>query len=464
MIPSTKTAYRLFIEGSITLARMEANGLPVCERSLDRNIEQLDQSISDVSSKLKKHPVYAEQRKKYGKETSLGSRDQLATILFDCLKVPGGVKSPKSGRYIMDEEAVDAIDNDYLDDYISLQKMHKIRGTYLQAFRRDTIDGRLRGHFNLHNVKSFRGSSDSPNLQNLPARNKTLLNFVKGTIVPPKDHVLVEIDFKNLEVFVACSYHKDPTMIRYLDTDYDMHMDIARQTFMFGDEFTKENPKKAKELRQAAKGFSFSLSYGDYYASIARKMWKDVNKLGMAEHLHSQGIKRLGMEFDYTEGEWIESHGEDAFVTKIRSMENHFWDVLFRDYGKWRKDWYNQYLARGYFTTLTGFSWYGVERRNGILNYCVQGAAYHCLLQSMIWIQKEIDRTRMSCDLICQVHDSLLAIVHKDQLHEYVGMCTMYMTTKLREAWPWQVITLKVETEYSYVSWADKQLYTGTES
>ena len=50
MIPSTKTAYRLFIEGSITLARMEANGLPVCERSLDRNIEQLDQSISVVSS------------------------------------------------------------------------------------------------------------------------------------------------------------------------------------------------------------------------------------------------------------------------------------------------------------------------------------------------------------------------------------------------------------------------------
>jgi len=446
------------------LARMEANGLPVCERSLDRNIELLDQSISDVSSKLKKHPVYIEQRKKYGKETSLGSRDQLATILFDCMKVPGGVKSPKSGRYVMDEEAVDAIDNDYLDDYIQLQKMHKIRGTYLQAFKRDTIDGRLRGFFSLHGVKSFRGSSDSPNLQNLPARNKILLNFVKGTIVPPKDHVLVEIDFKNLEVFIACSYHKDATMVRYLDTDYDMHMDIARQTFMFGDEFIKENPKKAKELRQSAKGFSFSLAYGDYYRNIALKMWKDVNKLGMSEQLASQGIKRLGLDFDHNEGEWIESHGDDAFVTKIREMESVFWNVLFKDYGKWRKDWYNQYLARGYFTNLTGFTWAGVERRNSIINYPVQSTAYHALLQSMIWIQKEIDRTGMDCELICQVHDSLLGIVHKDQLHDYVGMCTMYMTTKLREAWPWQVITLKVETEVSPVSWADKTAYTGNES
>lgn len=464
MKPATSSAYRLFHEGAIALSRMESVGLPVNPAKLNAAQDEVTAKIRDLSSRLREHEVYSIQRKKFGKDCSLGSREQLAYVLYGHMKLPGATKS-EAGRYKLDENALLALDNDYVTEFLKLQKLQKLKGTYLDAFSREIVDGRVYGSLNLNTVKSFRGSAEAPNLNNLPSRNVGITRYVKSTICPPEGYYLVEIDYSALEVHVAACYHKDPTMIDNLNTGYDMHTAVSKQCYKYDDAWIADNLKLAKVLRTAAKSDAvFSWFYGNYYVDVALRLWKTAVKTGMVDYLASKGIKRLGLVYDFVEKKWVEQGGPDAMVTHIKSVEHDFWKVRYPDYDQWRRDWYQAYQQKGFFHTLTGFTWWGAEKRNFIINCPIQGSAFHCLLQSIIDIDKEITARKMGSRLFLEVHDSLLAIVPKNELHDFVGMAKEIMTDKLRAKWPWLILPLKVETEVSDVSWFDKVAYTGLEN
>lgn len=442
---------------------MERIGLPVNMTKLAANREEVAGSIRKLETKLRQHEVYRLQQKIYGKETSLGSREQLADVLFNRMGFKGAKKG-KNNKYALDEDVLRNIDSDYIDDYLKLQKFYKLKGTYLDALQRDAVNGRVHGFMNLHNVKSFRGSADSPNLNNLPSRNKAITRLVKGCVCPPEGWYIVESDYSALEVHVAACYHHDPTMIDNLENGYDMHTAISKQCYRYDDDFIAANRPLAKELRQSAKGDAvFSWFFGNYYVDVCQRLWKTAKKKDLLPHLASKGIKRLGLEFDVKEGEWVEVPGPDAFVTHIKEVENDFWNKRYAVYGQWRKDWYAAYLQKGYCTNHTGFTWYGVEKRNFLINFPIQSSAFHCLLQSIIDMQAEIAKRNMQSRLFLEIHDSVLALVPRHELHDYIAMTTDIMTTKLRTKWPWICLDLKVEHEVSDVSWADKQSYTGNE-
>lgn len=465
MIPSTKDAYRLFHQGAVALARVESVGMPLDVAKLQANSEEVQAQIRTIERELRSDPIYKEQQRIYGKDASLGSREQLAEILFGRMGLPGAKRSAKTGKYKLDDEILRGLGIEYGEKYLDMQKLHKIKGTYIDGLLRDCVNGRVHGFINLHNVKSFRGSADSPNLNNLPSRDKKLLRYIKGAICPLAGWYIVESDYSALEVHVAACYHKDPTMIAHLETGYDMHSSVSQQCFIFDDTFAQANKSLAKSLRQATKGdFVFGAMYGNYYLDIALRLWQTATKTGMLEHLASKGIKRLGLEFDPEEGKWVENGGPDAFVTHIKAIEDDFWNNRYAVYGQWRRDWYRAYCQKGYFQSLTGFTWSGVEKRNFIINAPVQGSAFHCLLQSIIDIQREISSKKMRSRIFLEIHDSILALVPAEELHEYVSMSNDIMTTKLRQKWPWICLDLKTEVEVSNVSWADKQEYTGNEA
>lgn len=463
MKPASPIAYRLFHQGALALSRMESVGLPIDSTKLAKSLADVTAMIRTAESSLRKSDIYKAQQRKFGKDTNLNSRDQLAWVLYTHMKMPGGTKSDK-GRYKLDEDTLRVIDDPFIDDYLKWQKLNKLKGTYLGPMSRECIDGRVYGFLNLHNVKTYRLSADSPNLNNLPSRNGPIVKLIKSTICPPEGQYIVEIDYSALEVFVALCYHRDPTMFDNLITSFDMHTSLAKQCFLYDDLWIADNPKLAKILRTETKGSAtFGFFYGNYYLDVALRLWKTAVKTGMVEHLAGKGIKRLGLTFDYAENKWVEHGGPDAFVTHIQSVEHDFWGKRYPQYGQWRRDWYQAYLQKGYFNTLTGFVWHGAEKRNFVINCPIQGSAAHCLLQSIIDIQAEIAKRKMRSQPFLEVHDSLLATVPREELHEYVAMASDIMTTKLREKWPWLIIPLKVEVEVSDVSWFDKKSYTGDE-
>jgi len=442
------------------LGHMECVGMPMCPDALDQSDLEISQEIRKQEAFLREQPIYAAQRRRYGKATGIGKREQLADILYNEMKLPGATRSKKTGKYVLDDNALDALDYlPYIKTFRTLSKLHKIKGTYIDGLRRESVDGRVRGFLQLHNVKSFRSSSDSPNMTNLPSRGM-LAKFIKRCVKPKPGHFIVEIDYSALEVHIAACYHKDPTMMEYLESGYDMHSDMSKECFLYDDAWKVANEKQHKLIRNMTKGtFTFAAFYGSTYKSIALGLWRNANKLGLIDHLASKGIAKLGMEFDDEEGKWVEMHSKDAFISHIRAVDKDFWKRRFPVYDAWKDSWYNAYQRNGYFNTLTGFAWWGVEQKNFVINAPVQGSAAHCLLQSIIDIGKEIVCRNMRTELFLEVHDSLLAEVPENELDDYVAMARDIMTTKLRQKWKWLNLDLKVEVEYSDISWADKIPY-----
>lgn len=450
---------RLLMEGSYALSVMESNGLPVCAQALKEADEEISQKIRSIGDRLRDDPIFTQQRRRYGKEANLGAREQLAHVLYLDMKLPGARKSHKSGRYVMDDQTLEDLESrhnlPYLTGYRKLLKLQKLKGTYIDGLQRESVNGRVHGFYNLHNVQTYRGSADTPNLNNLPARDKEASKYIKGAVRPAPGWVIVEQDFSALEVYISCTYHKDRTLMSYLETDYDMHSDVAAGCLRLPRDYPR-----FKEFRQMAKGgFTFAALYGDYYASMASKLWYDAHKMGLGEHLASVGFKALGIEKNWETGEVRETHGPEYFVTHIKEQENDFWNHRFGEYNQWRTDWWEAYKRHGHFLTHTGFRVHGVLKRNEVVNSPIQGTAFHCLLQSIIDIQKHITRTGMRSKLVCEVHDSLIAEVPLDELDDFLEVSKYHMTTALSERWPWLNVDLKTEVEIGEESWHAKKAH-----
>lgn len=58
MKPATKDAYKLFLQGSVALAEIEAAGLPISAEKLEASHASVDQSIHELGRKLKEHEVF----------------------------------------------------------------------------------------------------------------------------------------------------------------------------------------------------------------------------------------------------------------------------------------------------------------------------------------------------------------------------------------------------------------------
>lgn len=450
MKPASRDAYRLLHEGSLALTRMESNGLPIDCAALDAALADISARIKDQEDRLREMPEYKEQRKRFGVKAKLGSREQLADIYYNVMGYPGGIVNPETGKLSLDDRALKELGTPYAKLFQHTQKLHKLRGTYLMGFKNELCNGRVHAFFNLHKVVTYRSSSDSPNLQNIPIRDPDIGRAIRGIIKPHEDDkVLVEIDYSALEVHIAACYHRDPTMLEYLETGHDLHKDMAIECFKLD--------KIEKPIRTQTKGlFVFAAFYGDYWASISRNLWKFAESHTMdsgkqlVDHLHEKGIVGLGQENPPT---------PNSFMKHIHDVESDFWGRRFRVYDQWKKDWHREYLRNGYINTLTGFRIWGVFKRNEVINSPVQGAAFHCLLKSIIEMTKRIMQRKMRTKLIVQIHDSLVAEVPRDELDDYIEMANEVMTKWIRKVWPWIIVDLKTEIEIAEGSWATKKPY-----
>ena len=458
MEPASRDAYRLFNEGSAALAQIEVTGMPVDMERLDAADKEISGYIRGYESTLRESVIYSTQRARFGKDSNVNSRDQLAVVLYQDRRLAGAKRSAKTGKYTLDDkDLADLQDhqdtpeevNEYLRTFRKLQKLYKMKSTYLDGFRREAVNGRIHGFFNLHKVKTYRLSSDSPNLQNIPVRDPVVGKVLRSLIRPSRDgYVIVETDYKTLELITGGSLHKDPNMRDHLLTGYDFHKETANDLFLIEGAVTKV-------LRNIAKISNFSLVYGDYYASIATKAWKAAihEKIGertVREHLAAKGIKHLGAENFLT---------DDSFMLHTKGVVDRFWEVRFPTFHKWRNRIWEDYCRRGYLYTATGFRVAGVFKRNEIYNIETQGVSAHCMLYALIQAQKEIAARRMGSRIISTIHDSVLAEVPEHEVDSYIEMMNECMTARVMEKWDWINIPLATEAEVGSPDWATKKPY-----
>lgn len=325
---------------------------------------------------------------------------------------------------------------------------HKIIGIEYLDQKVDVYDIEVEEFHNfIANEICVHNCSQMPNFQNIPTRLKWVSELIRPCFIARKDHILVEVDYSGIEVRIAACYHKDPTMLTYIkDPTKDMHRDMAVEIFGLSEK------QVSKDARYVAKnGFVFPAFYGSYYKQIAPNIWKMMDQLKLKiegsetplkDHLRNKfGIKELGAcdhELDTEPG---------TFEDRLQKIERNFWDKRFPVYAKWKKTWYESYQKSGGFDFLTGFRVSGFYKRNEVLNLGIQGSAFHCLLWSLIQLQKWLEDTDKQSLIVGQIHDSLILDVYLPELQMVLNTAKRIMTKDLLEAWKWIIVPLDVEVE-----------------
>ena len=457
MKPTIKEAYQLLHEGTLALAKVEANGIRIDIDRLEATISKVSRYIDRLTEKLKDDEIWLKWRRRFGYKTNITSRTQLAKVVYGELGYESEKKTKLEKRESADETSLRKLKIPFVNRYLQLEKLKKLRATYLNGVKREVVDGFLHPSFNLNLVKTFRSSSDSPNFQNIPIRDKRVGKLIRQCFIPREGNVLLEIDFGALEVRIAACYHKDPAMLAYIkDPTKDMHRDAACDCYLLTQD------RVTKDIRFYAKNqFVFPEFYGSYYAKCAPNLWNAIdtaklvtsNGTPLKEHLAEQGIKRLGACKSGQEPK------DGTFEKHIKEVETDFWENRFSVYAQWKDDWWNEYLKNGYFDLLTGFREVGVYKKNDVINHPVQGAAFHCLLWSLIQLQKWLTKSRLGAMIIGQIHDSILVDCPKEEIKKLISKAKCIMTGDIRNEWPWIIVPLEVEVEITETSWFEKEKY-----
>lgn len=448
-------AYRLLHEGSLALAEVEAAGMRIDVGRLDQTIKDVGEQIEQLQADLMKDPIWVSWRSRYGDMANMGSRPQLGIILLEEVGVQVTEKTEGGQRVKMNEKVLESLSIPFVQEYLRMEKLKKLKNTYLLGVRREVVDGLLHPGFSLHLVKTYRSSSQYPNFQNIPIRDKDIGKLIRQCFIPREGNIWLEADFSALEVRIAACYHQDPRMIQYIrDPSSDMHRDMASECYL------TDPAMVSKDMRFYAKNqFVFPEFYGSYYINCAPNLWMAMERAqlkladgtSLKDHLRKCGITELG------ECNTKKEAVKGTFEHHIKKVEQRFWGERFKVYADWKLEWYKKYLKLGGFPMLTGFWEYGVYEKNDVINHPVQGSAFHCLLWSVTELVKWLKLKKMKTVVIGQIHDSIEIDCDPQEYDEVIAKVREIMTKSLLYHWSWIIVPLDVEIEESRTNWFEKK-------
>lgn len=464
--PNSWEAQQLLLRGMVALSRAEQQGIRIDMDTLRSTKMLAINKMQSLESEFKESRFYRDWVKSTTSPINIYSNDQLQNFLYNVKGIDSPKLTKKSQKGSTDKDTLTKLSKKYndLSFYENRNKWKKLFDV-MDGFERETVDGFMHPFFNLHTTKTFRSSSDSPNFQNIPIRDDVIGPLCRGIIFPRKGHRLLEADFKSIEVGISACYNKDPNLLKYVsDFSTDMHRDMAQQIFLI-DKFDKKIHAHS-HLRKAAKnGFVFPQFYGDYYKNNAIHLAEKWCSLPEGKWKSGQGIDMIGWEpkfnkfhiSDHLINKGITSYNK--FEEHLKKIEDHFWNVRFAQYKRWKEKWYNEYLKNGYVDLYTGFRCYGPMDKKQVTNYPVQGAAFHCLLLSFIEVDRISQKEKWNTKLIGQIHDSMILDVDPNEFDHVVETIQYVTSVWLPKQFPWIIVPVVVEMEACEInaSWATKE-------
>lgn len=445
--PVTDKARKLLLEGIQAFSEIESTGMRINVDWVKKQQKRLTIRIKQLEEKILSDPVVKQWKQDFGLKFSLDSGQQLSHVLFNILKEKP-IKETASGKPAVDKEVLTKLSDKhpFLQDLLLMRKLKKARDTYLKNLLLETVDGWLHPHFNLHSVRTFRSSSSNPNFQNIPTRDPDIGKIIRKSFIPRgPDYMFGGCDYGSQEVRIAACYHKDPVMLKYLQGHGDLHKDVAAMCYIC------EPEQVSKWMRKVAKNkFTFPQFYGDYYRNCAKGLWEGIfeqnltlaDNTPLLDHLKKHGIKNY-----------------DDFEKHIQKVESDFWGKKFKVYAKWKETWIDTYNKTGYIDMYTGFRCQGIMGKNDVINYPVQGSAFHCMLWSLIQVYNWLKENNMKTKIVGQIHDEIVLDLHKDEKDYVLPQMYQIMVIDIKKDWgQWIIAPLEMEAEFCEPggTWYDK--------
>lgn len=390
---------KLLVPGTRMLINMEENGIPFDPDRLKFAQSTIDRSIDEAKEKVHSFEEVQKLSWAQGSAFNPNSVQQLRVLLFDMLKLDPIAKKTGTGLQSTDSEVLEELSGQHpiVDAIITLRQLGKIKGTYIDKIILELDrDKRLRTGFNLTSTTSGRLSSSGKfNAQQIPRDEMRVKGAIKG-YGKYSDWKIVSQDLATAEIYYAAVLSADPKLQRVFMTGGDFHSSIAKQVFSL-----PCNIEDVKDMHPAMRQAAKAISFGILYGSGAKKVSETVTKSSDVLFTLSDAQDAINQYFDTFSKlkEWLNS-------TKAFIEQNGY---LYTSIGRKRR-------LKNVFSPDKGIASH--EVRSGI-NAAVQSLASDINLMAAIDTMDSIRERNLRAEMFMLVHDSIVSIVHPDDVEEY---------------------------------------------
>ncbi len=313
-----------------------------------------------------------------------------------------------------DKNVLNQIDHPLANLLLQLRNKSKLKSTYIDGLP-VYPDSKLHTSFNTCLTETGRLSSDSPNLQNFPKRNDS---WIRKLIVAPHGHLMVAIDYGQLEACTGAMCSQDKYLVNALWQDYDIHQEWAEKAGhkapgLVGGKANLTDKVKMKKFRSLIKN---KLVFPAFFGAAN-------------ESVH-----------DYL----VAGTGYDVNQHDVDDLMDEFW-ATFDGFKQWQDRTMKQFYEVGYVETLVGRRHHYPLTRNQAINMPVQGTAADLVCDAMFRLSYlAAENQQWHIHPVLNVHDDLTMFVPDDDrvLEDALRIFTREMLTF---SYPWINVPLSVE-------------------
>jgi DNA polymerase-1 len=336
-----------------------------------------------------------------GTEFNISSPKQLGDILFIRLKLDDKARVTKTKQFNTSEEILQRLAGRHpiINKVLEYRGLKKLLSTYVETLPQlvDKKTGRIHTSYNQAVASTGRLSSNNPNLQNIPVRDKRGREIRKA-FVPEEGNIFLSADYSQIELRLMAHLSGDRNMIDDFLSGNDIHAATASKIFGV------EIKDVTREMRSRAKTANFGIIYGissfglSERLTIGRKEAKDL----IDGYFNSYpGVKKYMDES-------IRKARELGYVTTMLGRRRYLRDIQSR----------NQVVR-------------GNAERNAI-NAPIQGTAADIIKIAMVKIHGKLKNERYESKMILQVHDELIFEVVPHELERLKKMVVHEMSDALK--------------------------------
>ena len=289
------------------------------------------------------------------------------------------------------------------------RKLGKLKSTYIDGYTKylNPVTGRIHPDFFALSTDTGRMNCRNPNCQNMPRKSNDPIG-VRNFIKAPNGHLILSLDFSQIELRVGAFYCRDSTMMDTYRRGGDIHAATTAVIFGIGQEEAQDKRHPLyKERRTIAKNVNF----GTFYGLFPKGLQKTLKfKAGVEKSVRECEELLANLKAGYT---GLSAWQEETKAAAARRLCSETW------LGR-----------RRYLPSIRSDNWSGKSfAERCALNTPIQGTAADILKLAIARILEGLPE-RPWLEPVLQIHDELTFIVPATRLEEAVRFIRACMETQ----------------------------------
>jgi len=377
---------------------------------------------------------------------NLSSKDHLKRLFFEKLQETPVSKTEKGSAQV-DNLFLDnmAEKHEWVKQLISLNKLNKLKSTYMDRFLEKQIDGVLYPSWFQHRTVSGRFSGD---LQQLPRPKEDgelsplvlkYNNLIRKFFVSRDEYTFIDADYESLEPHVFSSVSGDKKLQEIFHKGEDFYSGIAIN--MYGLKEASADKKSEiylgkidKPLRQKSKAIALGIPYGLESYALSKQLNIGQEEAQSLINDYLNAFPNLKKWMDDTFQKLI----TDGYIKSKAGRIRHFpsapkvWfahkEYILDSLKLWKKyhDSPKKYAQMKYLAKQFK-NW-----RNNSYNYQIQSLSSSICNRAAIAIERELSRKNIKGGIVAIIHDQIVLEIENSKAKEFLKTMEFLMCNAVK--------------------------------